>query len=110
MPHGRRTARTSSVLVVVVITLAIAIGAVLVLLPLHPNSSEGLATATSSAPNPASSSSLPSSADTYPVEVVTVAGPVPPYVHGEPVVSMLLKNVGGDSIASLNATLAWVPP
>jgi hypothetical protein len=44
------------------------------------------------------------------VEVVTITGPVPPYVHGEPVVSMLLVNVGDAPIASLNATLVWVPP
>jgi hypothetical protein len=44
------------------------------------------------------------------VEVVTVTGPIPPYVYGEPVVSMLLVNVGVAPIASLNATLVWVPP
>jgi hypothetical protein len=45
-----------------------------------------------------------------PVEVVSVLGPIPPYNPGGPVVSVTLKNTGDAPIASLNATLAFVPP
>ena len=46
----------------------------------------------------------------YPVEVISVTGPVPPYPIGDFEVVILLMNVGVTPITSLNATLGWVPP
>jgi len=45
------------------------------------------------------------SAIASPIEVVSVAGPIPPYNPGGPVVSVTLKNVGISTITALDATL-----
>jgi hypothetical protein len=45
------------------------------------------------------------SAISSPIEVVSVAGPIPPYNPGGPVVSVTLKNVGISTITALDATL-----
>jgi hypothetical protein len=45
------------------------------------------------------------SAIASPIEVVSVAGPIPPYNPGGPVVSVTLKDVGTSTISALDATL-----
>jgi hypothetical protein len=40
-----------------------------------------------------------------PIEIVSVLGPIPPFTPGGPAVKITLKNVGGEPVISLAATL-----
>jgi len=101
-PRLKGIGATAAVTITVVVLVMAAVGLVLLAPPSRPQ-----ATAQTSATGSIASSSTPVN---FPVSVVTLTGPIPPYPIGEFQVIILLMNAGNTPITSLNATLEWVPP
>ncbi len=100
---GIRATATATIAIVVVVLAAL--GFILLTPPSMPQ-----ATAQTSSTSSTGPSASYSTASNYPVEVITLTGPIPPYPIGEFQVVISLMNVGDTPITSLNATLGWVPP